>query len=75
MNSLSQLDLSHNYLRAVTSDLVDGLPNVETLDLTDNDIASVEPGVLGRLPRLVHLLLTGESILRRVTVAPSPGAH
>lgn len=59
---MSQLDLSHNYLRAVTSDLVNGLPNLESLDLTDNDIATVEPGVLSRLPKLVHLLLTGKCI-------------
>jgi Leucine-rich repeat (LRR) protein len=60
--SLTQLDLSHNYLRAVTSDLVDGLPSLESLDLTDNDISLVESGALTNLPKLIHLSLTGKSI-------------
>lgn len=57
---MTQLDLSHNYLRALTSDLVDGLPSLESLDLTDNDISLVEPGVLTNLPKLIHLSLTGK---------------
>lgn len=61
--SLTQLDLSHNYLRAVTSDLVDGLPSLESLDLTDNDISLVEPGALTNLPKLIHLSLTGKRLL------------
>jgi Leucine-rich repeat (LRR) protein len=60
-SSLTQLDLSHNYLRAVTSDLVDGLPSLESLDLTDNDISLVEPGALTNLPKLIHLSLTGKT--------------
>lgn len=58
--SLTQLDLSHNYLRAVTSDLVGGLSSLESLDLTDNDISLVEPGALTILPKLIHLSLTGK---------------
>ena len=62
LKSLTQLDLSHNYLRAVTSDLVDGLPSLESLDLTDNDISLVEPGALTNLPKLIHLSLTGKRL-------------
>ena len=58
--SLTQLDLSHNYLRAVTSELVGGLTSLESLDLTDNDISLVEPGALTNLPKLIHLSLTGK---------------
>lgn len=66
--SLLQLDLSHNYLRAVTTDLVVGLSSLQSLDLTDNDISSVQPGALSSLPNLVHLSLTGKTlyIFRRV---------
>lgn len=58
--SLLQLDLSHNYLRALTSDLVGGLSNLQSLDLTDNDISLVQPGALKSLPNLAHLSLTGK---------------
>lgn len=61
--SLLQLDLSHNYLRAVTTDLVVGLSSLQSLDLTDNDISSVQPGALSSLPNLVHLSLTGKTPL------------
>lgn len=76
------MDLSHNYLRAVTSDLVDGLPSLESLDLTDNDISLVESGALTNLPKLIHLSLTGKSIanlyyilFRRILTSSHPSGR
>ena len=60
IDSLTQLDLSHNYLRALTSDLVSGLVRLESLDLTDNDISLVQAGAVDHLDKLVHLYLTGK---------------
>lgn len=58
--SLLQLDLSHNYLRAVTIDLVGSLTNLQSLDLTDNDISLVQPAVMAALPKLIHFSLAGK---------------
>lgn len=60
--SLSQLDLSHNYLRALTTDLIVGLSNLESLDLTDNDISLVQPGALNNLRKLRHFSLNGKPL-------------
>ena len=60
IDSVTQLDLSHNYLRALTSDLVSGLVRLESLDLTDNDISLVQAGAVDHLDKLVHLYLTGK---------------
>ena len=62
MVSLSELNLSHNYLRALTVDLVAGLSSVESLDLSDNDISLVEHGAMDNLHRLTYFSLAGELV-------------
>ena len=58
---MTQLDLSHNFLRALTRDLVAGLSNLQSLDLTDNDISLVESSAVSGLTQLRRFPLTGKS--------------
>ena len=41
-------------------DLVGSLTNLQSLDLTDNDISVVQPAVMATLPKLIHFSLAGK---------------
>jgi len=41
-------------------DLVGSLTNLQSLDLTDNDISVVQPAVMAALPKLIHFSLAGK---------------
>lgn len=58
---LTQLDLAHNFLRALTADLVQPLRNLKELRLDDNDISIVTSDALGPGVTLARLTLAGES--------------
>lgn len=59
--SVTELNLSHNYLRSLSVDLVGGLDNLATLDLDDNDISSVDQLAVQQLQHLTHFSLAGAS--------------
>ena len=59
--SLTELNLSHNYLRSLSVDLVSGLSQLATLDLDDNDISFVDLEAVQHLKQIGHFSLTGSS--------------
>ncbi|KFP69882.1 Leucine-rich repeat-containing protein 26, partial [Acanthisitta chloris] len=57
LGALRELDLSHNYLTALTPDTFLPLTGLATLNLGSNRLGELEPGVLAALPQLQALLL------------------
>uniref|UniRef100_A0A336LX41 CSON006892 protein n=1 Tax=Culicoides sonorensis TaxID=179676 RepID=A0A336LX41_CULSO len=51
------LNLKHNFLRAVSAELISPLPFIQQLDLSDNDITTVHPNALKNVTTLKNFLL------------------
>lgn len=56
-NSLQTLNLANNAIISLPSDAFTGLPNLETIDLTGNNLKEIDPNVfregMGRLARVI----------------------
>lgn len=65
MNRLTDLDLARNQLTIIRQRTLAGLPSLENLELSANQIETIEDGAL-KLPALTHLRL-GENKLRRLS--------
>lgn len=63
LTNLTSLDLSHNFLRALTQDLITPLRSLQELRLDDNDISMVEPDVISDNVTITTLTLSGMLIL------------
>lgn len=59
LGSLTKLDIAHNFLRAITSDLIQPLKDLTELRLDDNDISMVATDAFSPILRLKRFTLSG----------------
>lgn len=63
LGSLTKLDIAHNFLRAITSDLIQPLRDLTELRLDDNDISMVATDAFSPILRLKRFTLSGRLLM------------